>query len=283
MTVKAIFFYNLKGQMESLGKQLQKEREKKGINLKDISLQTKIGLRHLEAIENDRLDLLPGGFFTRQIVKTYLISIGQDPGEWLPKYIEAGLIEPEEAGRQKPKKPARDRSEVLHKFFTGLAILVIVLAVSILVVFSIKSSKKTAESLKQQLSTPVETAKQEKTVPTPPATTEPAAEQRPKPATEPALVQEDQGLNLELNFTEECWIQVYADGQLVLDGLKLQGFKTTVKAEKELLINTGNAGAINFTLNGRPGKPLGKRGAVLKNIKITKDNLQEFLAETGPQ
>jgi cytoskeletal protein RodZ len=283
LTVKAIFFYNLKGQMESLGKQLQKEREKKGINLKDISLQTKIGLRHLEAIENDRLDLLPGGFFTRQIVKTYLISIGQDPGEWLPKYIEAGLIEPEEAGRQKPKKPARDRSEVLHKFFTGLAILVIVLAVSILVIFSIKSSKKTAESLKQQLSTPVETAKQEKTVPTPPATTEPAAEQRQTPGTESALVQEYQGLNLELNFTEECWIQVYADGKLVLDGLKLEGYKTTVKAEKELLINTGNAGAINFTLNGRPGKPLGKRGAVLKNIKITKDNLQEFLAETGPQ
>lgn len=269
--------------MESLGKQLQKEREKKGINLKDISLQTKIGLRHLEAIENDRLDLLPGGFFTRQIVKTYLISIGQDPGEWLPKYIEAGLIEPEEAGRQKPKKPARDRSEVLHKFFTGLAILVIVLAVSILVIFSIKSSKKTAESLKQQLSTPVATAKQEKTVPTPPATTEPAAEQRQTPGTESALVQEYQGLNLELNFTEECWIQVYADGKLVLDGLKLEGYKTTVKAEKELLINTGNAGAINFTLNGRPGKPLGKRGAVLKNIKITKDNLQEFLAETGPQ
>ena len=50
--------------MESLGKTLKSIREKKGLSLKDISLETKIGRRHLEAIENDRLDFLPGGFFT---------------------------------------------------------------------------------------------------------------------------------------------------------------------------------------------------------------------------
>ncbi|MBC7364451.1 MAG: DUF4115 domain-containing protein [Candidatus Aminicenantes bacterium] len=268
--------------MESLGKQLQKEREKTGINLKEISLQTKIGLRHLEAIENDRLELLPGGFFTRQIVRTYLLSIGLNPREWLPKFIEAGLIEPEEASRQKAKQPARDRSEVLRKVFNGLATLVIILAVLTLVLFSIKSSKKTAENLKQRFSIPVEASKQEKTMSVP-ASTETPTEQVQKTAMEPASVQEYQGLNLALNFTEECWIQVYADGQLVVDGLKLEGYKTEVKAENELLINTGNAGAIIFSLNGRPGKPLGRRGAVLKNIRITRDNIQQFLAETGQQ
>jgi len=49
--------------MESLGRLLKNSREKKGLSLKDISLETKIGLRHLEAIEADQLELLPGGFF----------------------------------------------------------------------------------------------------------------------------------------------------------------------------------------------------------------------------
>jgi len=268
--------------MESLGQQLQKEREKKGINLKDISLQSKIGLRHLEAIENDRLDILPGGFFTRQILKSYLLSIGLDPRDWLPKYVEAGLVEPEESNLAKPKKEEKDRSEVLHKLFTGLAVLVIIIAVAALVVFSIKSSKKTADHLKNQVTTPAAVVKQEKAEKVS-ETTEPPTEQLQKTTTEPAPVQEFQGLNLELSFTEECWLQVYADGQLVVDGLKLEGYKTTVKAENELLINIGNAGALNFTLNGKPGKPLGKRGAVLKNIKITRDNSQQFIAETARQ
>jgi hypothetical protein len=35
-------------------------------------------------------------------------------------------------------------------------------------------------------------------------------------------------------------------------------------------------------LNGKVGKPLGKRGAVVKNIKITKDNLDQFVNPENP-
>ncbi|MGB9835823.1 MAG: helix-turn-helix domain-containing protein [Candidatus Saccharicenans sp.] len=268
--------------MESLGKQLQNEREKKGINLKDISLQTKIGLRHLEAIENDRLDLLPGGFFTRQILKTYLTSIGLNPQDWLAKYLAAGLIESEETLARKPKKSESDRSDVLRKLFSGLVVLAVILAVGALVLFSIKSSKKTAENLKKQATVQMTAEKKENEAEIP-KTQEVPADRALKTAAEAAPAPEYQGLNLELNFTEECWIQVYADGRLVLDGLKLEGYKTTVKAENELQINIGNAGALTYSLNGKPGKPLGKRGAVLKNIKITRDNMQQFIAESAPQ
>lgn len=268
--------------MESLGKQLQKHRESKGINLKDISLQTKIGLRHLEAIENDRLDLLPGGFFTRHILKTYLMNIGLDPQEWLKKYTAAGLIESTELQAISPKKPAKERSEVLHKLFSGLLILTIILATVALALLSIKSSKKTAESLKKQVSSQVAVEEKEKSD-EPPKNAEPQTEPVQKTETELTTPQEYQGLNLELSFTEECWIQVYADGHLVVDGLKVDGYSTAVKAENEILINIGNAGALNFKLNGKPGKPLGKRGAVLKNIRISRDNMQQFLAETGLQ
>lgn len=259
--------------MESLGKQLQQEREKKGISLKDISLQTKIGLRYLEAIENDRLDLLPGGFFTRQILKAYLISIGLNPSDWLPKYQQSGLLPTEAPVTQSIKTRGKAEWPKIDKMvWISLTVIVLVLLV-VLIYLSIKGSQKNIEARKASQETqaaPIIPAKQ-----TPPQP-EPEAVQSAR------AVPEYEGLNLDLTFNEDCWIQVYADGNLVLDGLKIGGFKTSVKAQSELIINLGNAGGVSFTLNGKPGKPFGKRGAVVKNIKITRDNLDQFLLQDKP-
>lgn len=288
--------------MESIGKELQKEREARGISLKDISLQTKIGLRHLEAIENDRLDLLPGGFFTRHILKAYLSSIGLKPEDWLPKYDlpELKIPEPESpaarkaASSHKPQRvdtvkyylPSQDKTsgpeskegkkELRLDRIVWIALTVIVLSLFVLLIYlSIQTSRKNVEA--RQASQKIQA---EVTIPAeeqlPPAGTQTAV-QEPKP--EPVL-----GLQLELEFNEDCWIQVYADGNLVVDGLKLEGFRIQVRAESELIINLGNAGGVSFRLNGQPGKPLGKRGAVVKNIKITRENLDEFLdREKSPE
>jgi cytoskeletal protein RodZ len=257
--------------MESLGQQLKREREKKGLSLKEISHQTKIGLRYLEAIENDQLDHLPGGFFTRQILRAYLINIGQEPSSWLTKYQQAGLlpVEARNSKLSKPEKPARAKINNL----AWVIITVIVMALFVgLIYLSIKTSRKAMEARPvPRVESTATTSKKEPQI-------EVQAEKE-KPAL-PAPQYE--GLNLELTFNEDCWIQVYADGNLVLDGLKLEGFKTSVKAKSELIINLGNAGGVSFVLNGKVGKPLGKRGAVVKNIKITKDNLDQFVNPENP-
>ncbi|HRD02079.1 MAG TPA: DUF4115 domain-containing protein [Candidatus Saccharicenans sp.] len=263
--------------MESLGKILKITREKKGLSLKDISLETKIGLRHLEAIENDRLEFLPGGFFTRQILKTYLISIGEDPANWLPKYQEAELIEPETPVRtaSKPHKPHR-KFRLDKVFWISISVLVLILFV-VLIYLSISTSKKNIEARKApQKIEETSSVTPAETLSPPLAVTE---------TTQPAVQEKTyDDLNLDLIFNEDCWIQVYADGQLVVDGLKLEGYKTSVKASSELTINLGNAGGLSFTINGKAGKPLGKRGEVIKNIKITLDNLNYFLQpEKNPE
>lgn len=241
--------------------------------MKDISLQTKIGLRYLEAIENDRLDLLPGGFFTRQILKAYLVSIGLNPSDWLPKYQESGLL-PTEAPVTQPIK-TKGKAEWLKidkMVWISLTVIVLVLLV-VLIYLSIKGSQKNIEARKasqQTQATPIIPAEQ-----TPP-------QPKPEAVQSAPAVPEYEGLNLDLTFNEDCWIQVYADGNLVMDGLKIGGFKTSVKAQSELIINLGNAGGVSFTLNGKAGKPFGKRGAVVKNIKITRDNLEQFLLQDKP-
>ncbi|MDD8019954.1 MAG: DUF4115 domain-containing protein [Acidobacteriota bacterium] len=256
--------------MESPGKLLKNSRENKGLSLKDISVETKIGLRYLEAIENDRLDLLPGGFFTRQILKTYLISIGEDPAEWLPKLVESGLLETETPVKLPDKfRQPRQRFGFDKVFWISVSVIVLV-AFVYLIYLSITASQKNIETRKttektEEIPSAVNDQVSSLSVPLT-ALAQPAAGEKIY-----------EGLNLELIFNEDCWVQVYADGQLAVDGLKVQGYKTSVKASSELVINLGNAGGLSFTLNGKEGKPFGKKGEVIKNIRISLDNLSEFV------
>ena len=82
--------------MASLGQSLREAREERNISIEEIASATKIGHRYLEAIENDRLDLMPGEFFIKGIIRTYARAIGLDGEEVLARYKAAGLIgEPE--------------------------------------------------------------------------------------------------------------------------------------------------------------------------------------------
>ncbi len=254
--------------MESLGKKLQQEREARGLSLKDISLQTKIGLRHLEAIENDRIDLLPGGFFTRQILKTYLKSIGLEPAEWLPRLMPETVNRPKTLEASVAFSGSKEKKEISLDKVIWVTLSVIVLFLFVFLIYmSIKTTSKHSDAQKAATS-----GSEDSVI----LAISPSEQSEPQTAiSEP---KPENGLEIELIFNEDCWVQVFADGNLVLDGLKLEGFKTSVRAESELVINLGNAGGVSFSLNGLTGKPFGKRGAVVKNIKITRENLKQFVA-----
>jgi hypothetical protein len=52
---------------ETIGEKLRLARETRGIALRDISEQTRISIRYLEAIETDDFQRLPGGIFNRSL------------------------------------------------------------------------------------------------------------------------------------------------------------------------------------------------------------------------
>ncbi len=78
--------------MASLGQALREEREARNISIEEIASATKIVPRYLEALERDHLDMMPGGFFIRGIIRTYAKAIGLDGDEVLARYRAAGLI-----------------------------------------------------------------------------------------------------------------------------------------------------------------------------------------------
>ena len=69
-----------------IGEKLRLERETHGIALRDISEQTRISMRYLEAIESDDYRRLPGGIFNRSFIRAYAKFVGYDEHEAIEEY-----------------------------------------------------------------------------------------------------------------------------------------------------------------------------------------------------
>ena len=70
----------------TIGEQLRLAREERGIPLREISDETRISIRYLEAIEADDFKRLPGGIFNRSFVKAYARCIGYDEKKAVEAY-----------------------------------------------------------------------------------------------------------------------------------------------------------------------------------------------------
>lgn len=81
--------------MQSFGQRLQKEREKQGVTLDEVCASTKVAVRFLRAIEEERFDQLPGGIFNKGFVRSYAQHLGINEQEAVDDYmLAAGLVTP---------------------------------------------------------------------------------------------------------------------------------------------------------------------------------------------
>jgi flagellar biosynthesis protein FlhG len=69
------------------GADLKKIREARGVSLRGIALVTKIGVRFLEYIEEDRLGLLPAPVYLRGFLMEYGRALGLDPLRTAESYM----------------------------------------------------------------------------------------------------------------------------------------------------------------------------------------------------
>jgi cytoskeletal protein RodZ len=117
----------------SFGEILQRERRLRGIAMREISDATKISIRHLEALERNDFDALPGGAFNKGFLRAYASFIGLDPEEMVNHYlfeISRQRLRPEPELEVSPEDLKRrfQRRLVLG---IGSGLLVVVLAVMI--------------------------------------------------------------------------------------------------------------------------------------------------------
>jgi len=249
--------------MASIGQELRRERELRGVSLNEISESTKISIRYLRALETDSLEILPGQFFTKGIIRAYAKHLGLEEESVLNKYYEDILLREQLLEKEKKKKeyavgetPRRITSMLPY----GLALIIVALVVLSVFILSPKKSSSLEETF-------IPTVSLQAGLPPSP----PFFQQDPFPGGK---------IHLNLSFKEKTWIQVYADGELKLDGIKNPGETVNIRAAEVFLIHLGNAGGVTYNLNNKQGRPFGASGAVVKNIKITTENLQDFIASS---
>jgi len=253
--------------MNTLGQELRAEREKRGLTVKDVSDRTKIGSRFLTALEEGRWEEMPQKFFLRSVIKAHAQAVGADPAPFLARFEEQERLRSaasDEDG-EAPKRKKRERPPVRRKrriLVPVVATLFIVAAAAAVAWLFLKPGSATAPRI-PSASPPLPLLSS-------PAVVEPEAKEA-----EPV----ETGLRLELRFAADAWMHVTADGVVVLDGIKPPGTTASLRAEREFVLQTGNAGGFDFTLNGRPGRPLGGSGVVLTDIRITTENYETFLRD----
>ena len=235
--------------MASFGENLRRERELRGVELRDIAEATNISLRFLQALEQDRADVLPGGIFPKAFVRQYATYLGLDPDRLVAEYVYSHGGEAAAEGGAVARRASSGR---LAAVFVGL-----ILAAGVALFASARAglfARHQAAPEPAPAVSPDVTMPADRVYPPPAPSTTAAAPGAPVTG---ALV-------LSLNARQDCWILTAGETQ------KLQ-------AQSQIVFSVGNAGGITFTINDRPGIPLGREGEVKRNIVITKESAPALL------
>ena len=69
------------------GIRMRRQREERGVTLRQIADLTKISVGVLEALERNDISRLPGGIYGRSFVRSYATEIGLDPEQTLRDFL----------------------------------------------------------------------------------------------------------------------------------------------------------------------------------------------------
>jgi cytoskeleton protein RodZ len=253
--------------MSSFGENLRRERELRGVSLREISDDTKIAMRFLEALEDDRVDVLPGGLFPRSFVKQYASFVGLDPDRAVADFLafHGQQLEPE--GSPAPPTSAASRSWLSPGalFFAAVTLVAAFLVL-----------RRPGEETERRAA---EVARPAPVAATP--TVLPTDRVYPPPATAPARDLARDTLVLTMTAEQSCWVEVRADGETVINRVLTEGESETLEARGEIVLSVGNAGGLALRVNDQPALPLGRNGEVRKNIVITRQSLPALVDTDG--
>jgi len=270
--------------MLEFGASFRKSRESLNVSIEKIAEETRINTRFLEAIENERFDLLPGGIFNRGFIRTYALRLGLDPEEAIQGYeklFRAAEAEPVLQAEELPRGKTT-KIPVYYVAVAGLLILVIVFylftrhaeAPKVVYTPPVKESTTPETPAQPPPSTPIVPATASAAVVPSPVTPTPALPAAPAaPAATVSAPQAAPASNgaivVELEVQEESWFKLSADGADVVPSEVLApGTVRRYTASSSMAVSIGNAAGVSLRVNGQPVTSLGRSGQV-RNLTIT--------------
>jgi hypothetical protein len=272
-------------EVASFGEELRREREIRGISLKEIADATKISKRSLEALERNDHRVLPAPAFTRGFVREYARYVGLNSEEMVNRYNYAvandDRIEKPPQIEKYPQTPIRDISPkpaakrgippAYARIDRNVVFMVLImLALGGVAYWAVQYRGRSEAE-------PVDPA----TIPVATKAIVPPAPPKPAPAAAPT---DDTRLRLAVEVLQNSWVVLEADGKTVVNAEMLQGERRTFEAADTFRFRTiGNAAGLRLTLNGATVPALGEDGEVVKNRVFDRDVLQKIRSDAPPQ
>ena len=254
--------------MPTLGEELKKAREERGVTLRNISESTHIGMRFLQAIETDTYDELPGGIFDRSFVRKFAKHVGLDEEEVLTRYDQQLA----EKGGEQPQKTSvsyldgyEERPSSGRFWLPALIFMILCAGAYAAYQYSVNTRD---DGMAQATPSPSPAATQVAVASTPIESASPSPTHSP----------EVNELRLRINATNgDCWVRIKVDDQSPFEKTLRSGETADYVASEKLTVDLGNVIAISAEINGRLMKLEPTQGVRIKNVVINRENYQQFL------
>ena len=282
--------------MPTIGERLRQAREAKGYSLEDVSRATKIHVNVLAAIEADRAAETLNTIYLQGFLRTYSRYVGQDEASILASLsVPAQVSAPRSAPAARAKAPrtvpptierAKDWLVSARQHLPWRPVMAGVLAVLVLWLGALVVHGKRRTHPKLMINTAAPAAKpatrpkpapsSKPTTNTPAAATakrQPAKIPRTAPAAATAAPSQE-GARLTAQIHGMTWTEVRVDGAIVLQQVLQTGARQTWVARRDITLWLGDAGNVTLELNGRSLGRVGKKGEVVRGLRITREGLQ---------
>ena len=260
--------------MGDFGERLRQARLQAGFSLREISARTKIREPLLDAIEREDIGRLPTGLVGRGFLRAYAREVGLDPESVVRQFqdqFEAEATPPDPTLPETGGDSDQGGDSILLwrwglLIVAGLALTAGVTYVSQRSGSGGSSSSDLTATVASRDVSPARISQE----------LEDAVERR-SPDVGAAVISasERHPLTVVIEPTGLVWIEATADGMRVLYQLVEAGGRQSIDVREELLLRIGDAGAFKFSINGVPGRALGRSGEV-RDIRITHDDYSSF-------
>ncbi|MEW6671493.1 MAG: RodZ domain-containing protein [Thermodesulfobacteriota bacterium] len=237
----------------SFGRYLKNVRLDRGISLNQVSMETRIGMENLLAIEREDHDRLPAEVFVKGFIRGYAKSVGADADEAVRLYL---------SNRRSFQETARVEADLIKsglnfwpRLLVSLGGVFCIMILSVLITsFPPKSDVK-----KEKFRPKAITNNAPAVIPSAPEQNVPSALSPPAAA--------PQKLLLKILTLEKTWLKVIIDDQKPREYSLNPGDRLELEAQTEFSLLIGNAAGVQLNLNEKDLPVPGRRGQVV-TLKI---------------
>ena len=242
------------------------------MSLREIADNSKISLRYLEALEQDRFDVLPAPVFARGFLREYARVVGLNPDEVVNLFLLAleerkGADVRVEAHRQPGRKPGP--STVGYGLLLILAVVAFLAVAAFLSFYAERRRGPAPVSEHVAPLAPPESREATATAGSADASRDASAAATTVPglgtAGAPAV---PDPLRVVLNFVQDCWIETVVDGRRRTSELRAAGETMSLEADESVVLTLGNAAAVLVEVNGSPFALPANTSRVVRDLRI---------------